>query len=82
MTSTVIVAFSIGLLILCILSRVFTLPIRLLWKAIYNSIIGAVILYFVNILGFIHIDITFFKALFAGIFGIPGVIIIIILHLL
>lgn len=80
--SSLVVAFFIGLLILCIITRIFTLPLRVLWKCIYNSIIGAIVIYVINFLGIVYIPLNFFTALIAGVLGIPGVIILTIYAML
>jgi inhibitor of the pro-sigma K processing machinery len=53
---------------------------------IYNSIIGAICLWGVNILlgilGLAAIPIKFVTALIAGIFGIPGVLLVTVYYLL
>lgn len=80
--SSLVVAFFIGLLILCIITRIFTLPLRVLWKCIYNSIIGAIVIYVINFLGIVYIPLNFFTALIVGVLGIPGVIILTIYAML
>lgn len=80
--SSLVVAFFIGLLILCIITRIFTLPLRVLWKCIYNSIIGAIVIYVINFLEIVYIPLNFFTALIAGVLGIPGVIILTIYAML
>ena len=77
----IIGSFLVGLVVLYILLRVMSLPFRIVWKLITNSLIGAIMLWFVNLFG-LGIDITFFKALIAGVFGIPGVLVIVIAHFL
>ena len=70
-------AFAVGLLTLCVIGKLIKLPIQLLLKFVSNSVCGAIMLFVVNLFG-MDIHITILKALFAGIFGIPGVLIIII----
>lgn len=72
-------SFIVGLVVLYILLRIMSLPFRIVWKLITNSIVGALMLWVVNLFG-IGIDITFFKALIAGVFGIPGVLVIVLAH--
>ena len=72
-----IIAFAVGIIILCLIAKIISLPVKLLWKFITNSLIGAVMLWVVNLFGAgIPIDIV--RALIAGIFGIPGVLLILI----
>ena len=71
--SGVVVAFAVGMLVLCIIGKLVSLPLRLIWKLITNSIIGAFLLCIVKLFG-LHVQINIITALIAGVFGIPGVI--------
>ncbi len=75
-SSVLVVAFFIGLLILCVVTKILSLPISILWKCIYNSIIGAIVIYVINWLGLVYIPLNFITALIAGVFGIPGVLVL------
>ena len=68
----VIVGLFAGLLVILALKFFIELPLKIIW----NSIIGAVILYLVNLTGIVAIKITFIHALIVGVFGVPGVIIL------
>lgn len=81
-TSTLVVAFFVGLLILCAVTKVLSVPLSWLWKAIYNSVIGAIVLYAINFLGIVYIPINFLSAFIAGVFGVPGVLLLAIWSLL
>lgn len=80
--ASLVIAFFVGLLILCVFTKIFSFPLKVLWKCIYNSIIGAIVLYVINFLGIVYIPINFFTALIAGVLGIPGVLILTIYALL
>lgn len=71
-----VVAFAVGLILLGILLKLLSLPFRLVWKFITNSVAGAVILWVVSLIG-IPVKINIISALVAGIFGVPGVLAII-----
>ena len=75
--STIVVAFAVGLLAICLIGKLIKLPIQLLLKFVSNSVCGAIMLFAVNLFG-LDIQITILTALFAGIFCIPGVLILII----
>lgn len=77
MTSTVIISFAVGVLAILLIAKFIGLSISLILKFLTNSVIGAFMLIIVNLFG-ANLDITILKALFAGIFGIPGVIAILI----
>ena len=72
-----IIAFAVGILILCLVAKLISLPLRLFWKFITNSIVGAVMLWVVNLFG-ASVPIDILRALIAGVFGIPGVICILL----
>ncbi len=61
-----------GILIILALKFFIELPFKIIW----NSLIGAAILYLVNLTGFIVIKITFVHALIVGLFGVPGLILL------
>ena len=72
-----VIAVAVGILILALILKIASIPIRLFWKFITNSIIGALLLWVCNLFGAgIPIDIV--RALIAGVFGIPGVIVILL----
>lgn len=81
-TSMLVVAFFVGLLILCLIIKILSLPMSVLWKCIYNSIIGAIVIYAINWLGLVYIPLNFITALIAGVFGIPGVLVLAIWSML
>ena len=74
-----IVAFAVGILVLCLLAKLISLPLKLMWKLVTNSLAGAILLWVVDLFG-AGIEITFLKALIAGVFGIPGVIVLLLLR--
>ena len=75
----IIAGIAVGIVVFAILGKLIALPFRILWKLITNSIVGAVILWVINLFG-VGIEITFFKSLIVGILGIPGVILVLIAH--
>jgi len=81
MEANIVLAFVVGIVVLCLIGKVVSLPMRILWKLVSNSIVGAVMLWIVNLFG-VGIKITFIKALIAGVFGIPGVLALVIYNYL
>ena len=72
-----VIGVAIGIIILALILKLVSIPIRLFWKFITNSIIGALMLWVVNLFG-AGVPIDILRALIAGIFGIPGVIVILL----
>ena len=75
----IIAGIAVGIIVFAILGKLIALPFRILWKLITNSIVGAIILWVINLFG-VGIEITFLKSLIVGIFGIPGVVVVLIAH--
>ena len=68
----------IGIIIIVAIVKIMVLPFQLLFKLVINAVVGAVMLYIINLVGIINIKMTLIHCLIAGIFGVPGVIGIII----
>jgi len=75
----IIAGVAVAIVLLCILGKLIALPFCILWKLVTNSIVGAIILWGINLFG-VGIKITFLKALVTGVLGIPGVVIVLIAH--
>ena len=68
-----------------VIGRIFIVPIKLIIKLIFNSIIGVLLLYIINLIGAIfnfHIGINFITAIIVGILGIPGAVLLAVFVLL
>ncbi len=73
--------FVVGIVILTVLSFVLKLSFRLIVKLLMNAVVGGIIILLINFFGGsigISIDLNIFSALIVGIFGILGVIILLI----
>ena len=68
---------ALAVLIFAVLGKVLSLPFRIVWKLITNSVVGAIILWVIDLFG-AGIEINFLRALIAGFFGIPGVIVLLL----
>lgn len=67
-----------------IIGKIFIVPIKVIMKLILNTILGAILLYIINIIGAsfnFHIGINLITTLVTGILGIPGVILLILLQI-
>ena len=60
----IIASLAVSILLLCIVAKLLALPLRLLMKFIVNKLLG------------FHVTINIFTSLVAGIFGVPGVLIV------
>lgn len=80
-----IIFFGLGLLVLFTLGKLLLWPLRIIMKLLINGVVGGILLLIVNLIGGLiglEIKINIINSLIAGIFGVPGVIFIIIWQLL
>lgn len=75
-----IVSFIVAILALIIVLKLISLPFKIIIKFIINSIIGGVILAVLSFFGF-GITITWWVVALTGLFGVPGVVIAILLSI-
>ena len=76
----VIMAALFLLVILYLVAQVFMKPIKLLWKLLFNSAVGLILLLVVNyIAGYFSfsLPINVITVLIAGFLGLPGIILLI-----
>lgn len=83
MNFTLILPFLVGLVILFIVLKLLTLPMKLIIKLLINGVVGGIIIFVVNLIGVsfgFTINLTWITALIVGILGVPGVVIVAILQ--
>ena len=81
--SEIVAAAIIAAILIWILYKVFTKPMKLIFKLIANSLIGFVILFLLKIAGAyigIRVSVGIYSALIAGILGVPGIILLILIE--
>ena len=82
MSSTNTIIIFLGCIIGIILfGKLLILPIKLIIKLILNSLLGGLTITIINWIGIafnLHIGLNIFTAMFVGILGIPGAILLLI----
>lgn len=73
---------AIALIVILIAKFLFHLNGKKLVSLIVNAIVGLIILWLINLTGLITLPINIITCLLVGIFGVPGVILLILLVLL
>lgn len=84
MDTNVIITFFACILTLFLFGRLLIIPLKTILKIIFNSLLGGVLIYVINIIGAgynFHIGLNIFTAVFVGILGIPGAILLVVLKL-
>ena len=78
-------AYLAGIIMIFLLGRVFIVPLKMIFKLILNSILGGVLIFVINLIGGVwkfHIGINVITAIFVGILGVPGSVVLVLVKLL
>ncbi len=84
MERNAIITFFICIIAIVIFGK-FILHFKNILKIAINSILGGALIFIINIIGGnfnFHIGLNFFTAIFVGVLGVPGAMLLIILKLL
>lgn len=85
MDTNVIITFFACVLALFLFGRVLVVPLKTILKIVFNSILGGILIYVINLIGAsynFHIGLNIFTAIFVGILGVPGAVLLIVLKFL
>ncbi len=66
-------SFIIGIILLIIVLKILTLPLKIIMKFVFNSILGGIILYILAFFG-IFVNIEWWTVVLTGLFGVPGLV--------
>ena len=83
MNTQFILTFLIALIVMYIILKILSLPFKIIVKLLINGFVGGVVIWIINLIGAnfgFMITLNWISALIAGILGIPGVVILVILH--
>ena len=81
----ILLAWVTGILVVMALGKKLKIPVQFALKLLVNALLGGAVILLINLLGQyinFHISLYVFSALIAGILGLPGVIVLIILKYL
>ena len=70
---------------LFIIGRIFIVPIKKILKLIFNSVLGGIIIYVINLVGAnfgFHIGLNIVNSVIIGLLGLPGAVCLIIVKIL
>lgn len=84
MDSTILTSVIICIILLIIFGRIFSLPIKKVFKFCFNSLLGALSIFLINTIGTsfgFHISLNLINSVVVGILGIPGAILLILLKI-
>ena len=70
---------------LFIFGRIFVVPISKVLKLVFNSILGGITIFIINLVGGMwsfHIGLNIFTSVLVGLLGLPGVVCLVIVKIL
>ena len=82
MEANTIIIYLACIFFLFIVGKLFAVPLKALLKLIFNSILGGVLIFIINLIGGIwgvHIGLNILTAVVVGILGLPGALLLILL---
>ena len=83
--NTNIIMYLACIFFLFIFGKVFILPIKKILKLVFNSILGGITIFLINLIGSsfgFHIGLNFLTSIVVGILGVPGVVLLILIKLI
>jgi len=81
----IILAWIIGVLIVFAFGKAMLLPLKIIFRLVINGILGGLAIVIINLIGTplgFTISLNLISALVAGILGLPGIILLVILKFL
>lgn len=84
MDNKIILVFVACIAILIIFGKYFSFPVKKIAKLIGNSLIGALIIFIINLVGTsfdFHIGFSITNSIIVGILGIPGACLLVLLKI-
>ena len=78
-------SFFVALIVLYIILKILAAPVKIIIKLLINAFVGGVVLFLINLVGAsfgIVLNITWITSLIVGLFGVPGVVLVILLQIL
>lgn len=78
-------SYLVAFVILYIVLKVISVPVKIIIKLMVNALIGGVVLFLINLVGAslgFTLTITWVTSLIVGIFGVPGVILVVLMQIL
>lgn len=80
---SILLAYAFGIIILYVVGYILLVPVKIIWKLVFNSIIGGIALMAFNLIGGpfnVHIPVNLLSAVIVGFLGLPGFVLILIIN--
>lgn len=81
LTLPIVGAYAFGIVLILLLGFFLVIPLKIVFRLVYNGLIGGIVLWLVNLIGaqfgFV-LPITVWTALLVGFLGLPGVVVLLL----
>ena len=80
-----VIMFITCIICLFIFGKIFIWPLKNILKLVFNSILGGILIYIINLIGMnfgFHIGLNLVTATTVGVLGVPGAILLVILKII
>ena len=80
-----VITFLACICFLFLFGKIFILPIKSILKLVFNSILGGILIYVINLIGgafSFHIGLNYITSIVVGILGVPGAILLVFIKIL
>lgn len=85
MDFNVIITFLACIIFIFIFGKIFIWPIKSIIKLIFNSVLGGILIFLINLVGTnlnFHIGLNILTSVIVGLLGIPGALLLVILKII
>ena len=80
-----VITFLACIIFLFIFGRIFIWPLKSILKLVFNSVLGGVLIYIINLVGMnfgFHIGLNLLSAVLVGLLGVPGAALLVVLKII
>ena len=80
-----VITFLACIIFLFIFGRIFIWPLKSILKLVFNSVLGGVLIYIINLVGMnfgFHIGLNLLTAVVVGLLGVPGAALLVVLKII
>lgn len=85
MDFNIIITFLACIIFIFIFGKIFIWPIKSIMRLVFNSILGGVLIFLINLIGAnwnFHIGLNILTSVLVGILGIPGALLLVVLKII
>lgn len=77
-----ILTFLAAVLLLYVVLKLLKVSLKIIWKILINAAVGGLVLFLLNLIPGLDLPLNWLTAICTGLFGVPAVIVILIISLL